>query len=112
MSMNSKRLERNFQAKLVKEIKTRFPGCFVLKNDSGYLQGVPDLIVLHQDRWATLECKRSAKAPHQPNQDIYVEQMNEMSFSRFIYPENKEEVLNELEQSFKAGGGSCVSRCE
>lgn len=101
MSRNSKRLERNFQAKLVKEIKARFPGCFVLKNDSGYLQGVPDWIVLYDNHWATLECKRNKKAPHQPNQDTYVERMNEMSFSRFIYPENKEEVLNELEQAFQ-----------
>ena len=31
-----------------------------------------------------------------------VNKMNEMSFSRFVYPENKEAVLDELQQSFKA----------
>lgn len=93
--------ENAFQSSLIKEIKTRFPGCFVLKNDSAYLQGVPDLLILHKDKWATLEVKKDAKASHQPNQDYYVEKMNNMSFSAFIYPENKEDVLHDLERSFE-----------
>lgn len=100
MSRQTKKLERIFQTNLVKELKAKFPGSIVLKNDSSYLQGIPDLIFLYNDHWAALECKRSKKAPHRPNQDYYVEKMNNMSFSRFVYPENKEEVLNELEQSF------------
>lgn len=78
-----------------------FPGCIVLKNDPNYLQGIPDLIILWGPRWATLEVKKSANASHQPNQDYYVATMDNMSFSRFIYPENKEEVLHELQQSFR-----------
>lgn len=78
-----------------------FPGCIVLKNDPNYLQGIPDLLVLWGDRWAALEVKKSANASHQPNQDYYVATMNDMSFSRFIYPENKEEVLSEIQQSFR-----------
>jgi 3-hydroxymyristoyl/3-hydroxydecanoyl-(acyl carrier protein) dehydratase len=77
-----------------------FPGCIVLKNDPNYLQGIPDLLVLWRNRWATLEVKKTAKSSHQPNQDYYVATMDNMSFSRFIYPENKEEVLSELQQSF------------
>lgn len=72
----------------------------VLKNDPNYLQGVPDLTIFWRDKWATLEVKKSVNASHQPNQDYYVEMMDHMSFSRFIYPENKEEVLYELQQSF------------
>lgn len=94
-------LESEFQAKLIMEIKERFPGCIVMKNDSSYLQGIPDLTVLYRDKWATLEDKKNEKAHHQPNQDYYVERMNGMSFSSFIYPENKEEVLNAMEQSFQ-----------
>lgn len=92
-------LESDFQAKLIKELKVRFPGCMVLKNDASYIQGVPDLLVLHNDKWASLEVKKSKKAKHRPNQDYYVEKMNEMSFSAFIFPENKEDVLHDLEQA-------------
>ena len=93
-------LESKFQAKLIKEIKERFPGCVVLKNDSSYIQGVPDLSIFYKDRWAMLEVKQSAKASHRPNQSYYVDKMNEMSFSRFVFPENKDEVLDELEVLF------------
>lgn len=93
-------LESKFQANLIKEIKNKFPGCIVLKNDSSYLQGVPDLSVFYEDKWAMLEAKKSANASHQPNQDYYVGKANEMSFSRFIFPENKEEVLDELTHFF------------
>ena len=75
-----------------------FPGCIVTKLDSGDIQGIPDLLILYKNKWATLENKRSENANHQPNQDYYVDKMNEMSFSRFIYPENKDEVLNELKK--------------
>lgn len=94
--------ESKFQSELVHELKERFPDCIVMKNDANYIQGIPDLLVLHGKHWASLECKRTAKSKHQANQDYYVDKMSKMSFSRFIYPENKEEVLNELEQSFKS----------
>lgn len=78
------------------------PDCIVLKNDPNYIQGIPDLTILWHDRWATLEVKKDAISSHQPNQDYYVERMDHMSFSRFIYPENKEEVLYELQRSFRS----------
>lgn len=93
--------ESNFQAGLIKEIKNRFPGCMVLKNDPTYIQGVPDLLVLYKDKWASLEVKKSEKAMHRPNQDYYVETMNNMSFSAFVFPENKEDVLDDMERSFQ-----------
>lgn len=96
------KLERDFQAKLIKELKELFPGCMVLKNDSSYIQGIPDLLVLYKDRWATLEVKKSETASHRPNQDYYVGLMDEMSFSRFICPENKSEILHELRESFES----------
>lgn len=96
----SSRLESGFQDKLVKELKEDiFPGCMVFKMDQ--IQGIPDLLILHNDKWASLECKKSANAKRQPNQEHYVDVMNKMSFSRFIYPENKEEVLRDLQSAFK-----------
>ena len=94
--------ESKFQAELKKELKKMFPGCIVTKLDSSDIQGIPDLLVLYKDKWATLENKRSEDAPKRPNQEYYVNKMNEMSFSRFIYPENKEEILNELRETFEA----------
>ena len=95
------KLESKFQAELIKDIKSLLPGCIVLKNDPNYIQGIPDLTIFYGDRWATLEVKKAANASHQPNQDYYVARMNDMSFSMFVYPENKEEVLYELQQSFR-----------
>lgn len=88
--------ESKFQAKLIKDIKERLPDCIVLKNDPTYLQGIPDLTVFNNDKWATLEVKKSANASHQPNQDYYVELMDSMSFSRFVYPENRDAVFSDL----------------
>lgn len=93
-------LENKFQANLIKKLKDRFPGCVVLKNDPTYIQGIPDLSILHGERWATLECKKNMKASKQPNQEYYVSKMDDMSFSSFICPENEEEVLGKLEKHF------------
>lgn len=101
MAKGTVKLERDFQAKLIKELKKLFVGCLVMKLDSGYIQGIPDLLILYKNKWAILECKKSAKAIKQPNQEHYVGLLNEMSFSRFIYPENKEEVLSDLLKAFK-----------
>ena len=93
-------LESKIQEKLIREIQQRFPGAIVLKNDPTYIQGFPDLVVLYKDRWAALEVKKDQYAEHQPNQDYYVDRANRMSFSRFVYPENKQEVLDDLQQAF------------
>lgn len=92
--------EGKFKAELRRELGVRFPGCIVMQLDSQEIQGIPDLLILYQDKWATLECKKSKTASHRPNQDYYVNLMKDMSYSSFIFPENKEEVLSELQQTF------------
>lgn len=109
MARNS-RLESGFQDNLISDLKNMFPGCMITKLDSSYIQGIPDLLILFEDKWAVLECKKSANAKKQPNQPYYVDKMNRMSFAAFIYPENKEEVLHALQQAFSAGRATCVSR--
>lgn len=93
-------LESKFQSKLIRRIKDEFPGCIVLKNDPTYLQGIPDLTIFYENTWAALEVKNSAKASHQPNQDYYVDKMNQMSYAAFIFPENEDEVMAELQNHF------------
>lgn len=93
-------LESGFQSDLIFELNKRLPGCIVLKNDPNYIQGFPDLTILYRNKWAVLECKRSRSEKHQPNQDYYIEELDKMSFASFIYPENMEEVLDELQQAF------------
>lgn len=94
----SSKLESGFQDKLIAELKERYPGCMTFKMDQ--IQGIPDLLILYKDKWASLECKKNANAKKQPNQEYYVGRMNEMSFSRFICPENKEDILSELHKTF------------
>lgn len=95
------KLESKFQSDLKKELKDMFPGCIVTKMDSSDIQGIPDLLILYKQHWATLECKKSEKSKKQPNQEYYVDAMDAMSYSSFIYPENKETVLGELREKFK-----------
>lgn len=95
----SSRLESGFQDRLRDDLKALFPGCFIFKMEQ--IQGIPDMLVLYKNKWAMLENKKSANAKRQPNQEYYVDLLNKMSFSRFVYPENKESVLQELIQFFK-----------
>lgn len=95
-------LESAYQARLIRRLEQRFPGCMILKNDSSYRQGIPDLTLFHDNHWAMLEVKSSAKAPREPNQDYYIRLFDAMSFAAFIYPENEEEVLDAIQRSFNS----------
>lgn len=95
------KLEKDFQKDLMDEIRDLYPGCVIVKNDSGYIQGFPDWTIFYKDKWAVLEAKREEKAKKQPNQEYYVDKLNSMSFSRFVYPENREEVLSGLKKIFE-----------
>lgn len=106
--MRSNRLESGFQDRLIEDLKKMLPGCLVFKMEQW--QGLPDILVLYKKTWFSLECKRCRNAEHQPNQDYYVDLMNKMSFSRFIYPENKQEVLDEILQTFRPRRKARLSR--
>jgi hypothetical protein len=93
--------ENQYQAKLIKKLQRIFPNCVVLKADPSYIQGIPDLLILWHNYWASLEVKMSESASSQPNQGYYIERLDEMSFAAYIYPENEEEVLIALQQAFK-----------
>lgn len=93
--------EGKFKKELKTDLENLFPGCIITQLDPNDIQGIPDLLILYENKWASLECKKSEKAHHRPNQDYYVNMMNNMSYSSFIFPENKEVVLDELRRVFQ-----------
>lgn len=93
--------ESSFQGKLIKKLKLLYPGCLIFKTDPDYLQGSPDLLVLYENHWVALECKRSTNAAKQNNQPYYIDKMNKMSFAAFVSPENEKEVLDGIESTFR-----------
>lgn len=99
--MTKQKKESKFQKELKDELKEKFKDCVILKNDPTQIQGFPDLTILYKDKWAILECKRSEKESKQPNQEYYIKQLNKMGYASFIFPENKEQVLNELKTKLK-----------
>lgn len=95
-------LESQFQSQLIQDIKKRFPGAIVLKTDPTYITGFPDLLLLNGYSWAALETKRSENARRGPNQEYYIGKTDEMSYGSFVYPENKKEVLRDLQQALQS----------
>ena len=89
-----------FKEKLVKKLKSLYPGCIIISMDPQEHPGIPDLLILYNNKWVALETKRSKTAAHRPNQDWYVAKMKDMSYAAFIFPENEEAVLNEIRQTF------------
>lgn len=111
-STKEKKLESEFQALLIEELQELYPGALILKNDPNLRQGIPDLIVLYKNKWVMLEVKASRTSAHQPNQDWYIDKCDDMSFAAFIYPENKERVLDEIQQTFRTARKARVAKRE
>lgn len=95
--------ESQFQKQFLGRLKKRFPEITYIKNDSSYIQGFPDWTVFYGSKYAMLEMKKSKNANHQPNQEYYVDKFAKDTFSRFVYPENQEEVFNEISDFFESG---------
>jgi hypothetical protein len=94
--------ESEFKSKLYKEIRERFPGSEVLPNDANHLQGIPDATVYFPNgRYFMLEGKRSSTSSKRVNQDYYVDKSSLSNNAMFVNPDNKEEVLSELERRYR-----------
>ena len=96
------KLEREIQPRIIRKIRERLPGVIIFKGDSRFQQGTPDLVILYRDRWGVLEVKKDVRATKQPNQDYYVEQLNNMSYAAVIHPDNEEEILDALQRALQA----------
>ena len=94
------KLEKDFQKNLLRELKEIYndPNNDTITKFED-IQGYPDILILHGNQWAMLECKKSENESHRPNQDYYINKLDKMSFARFIYPENKKEVLDDLQST-------------
>lgn len=107
-----RQLESTFEGKLNTRLENMFPGCVILKLDASSQQGIPDRLILWDVHWAILEVKRGPDeaANPEPNQTYWVERFGEMSFSAFIYPENMEEVLYEIQRAFSPARKTRVAK--
>jgi hypothetical protein len=95
--------EASFKTELYKEIRDKFPGSEVVPNDPTCLQGFPDATVYFPNgKYVLLEGKRSSNSAKQPNQDYYVNNSPLSGNAMFVYPENKKEVLDELERRYRS----------
>jgi hypothetical protein len=103
-------LESKFQADLIDDWNSMFPEDLVLKNDANYLQGIPDILILHEDTWGMLETKRATNSNIRPNQAYYIDKLNRMSYAAFINPANKERILDELQRAFRLSRAARVLR--
>lgn len=91
------KLEKDYQASLLRRLRKAYRSrILATKTDPGSVQGVPDLIVICDSKYALLEVKRSATASKRPNQDYYIEKFGQHSFTSFIYPENETDVIYEM----------------
>ena len=94
--------ESAFVTKFLDKIRKRYPEAIIMKNDANQIQGFPDWDIKHMDKWVSLEFKRSKNASKQPNQAYWVDTLNKMSYASFVYPENEEEVLYEIQRVFES----------
>lgn len=94
--MSKGKLETEIQKDIKDKIKQMLPGAIITKQDPNDIQGIPDLAVFWESKWAMLEVKQKEDSPHRPNQDYYIGKADYMSYGRFISGETEEKVLEEL----------------
>lgn len=94
-------LESEFKITAINKIRSRFAylDLDIVDIRSGD-RSMPDTLILGPQVWAALEFKRSEAAPRQPNQEYHIDRLSAKSYATFVYPENVEEVLDELEELF------------
>lgn len=93
--------EGSFKSQFIKRLQREYPRAIITKNDANQLQGIPDILFLLETFWAVFEAKDNVDSPYRPNQEYYLDLMNNMSFARVVYPEIEEEVIRELQRAYR-----------
>ncbi len=94
-------LESKFKKRTERRIRKRLQRVkiYIVKS-STEVRSAPDLFILGSGMWAALEFKKHKDADRQPNQEHIIDYLDNMSYATFVYPENVEGVLDDLEELF------------
>lgn len=96
--------ESKFKALFLADIQETFPDAILVTNTNNGIQGFPDTTIFgERSRVAHLEFKDAWNAKVQPNQPEYIMDLNKKSFARFVYPENADEVTEDLYAYLNSG---------
>lgn len=89
--------ESSLQSKIIKYLESK--GCYVVKTGGiGTGNGCPDLLFFYEGFYGALEVKASKTAKFQPLQKIILDKFDSWSYGRVVWPENWNDIKNELEQ--------------
>lgn len=90
--------EADFQKKVIAWLKKQ--GCLVLKYEQNATTraGVADVFFCKEGFYGFIETKKAKNSPLRPGQKEFIEKMDEWSYGRICYPENFEQIKEELLQ--------------
>lgn len=93
--------ESDFQAKIIKWLRSK--GCFVWKcqQNSATQRGVADIFFCYEGFYGFIEVKQAKNSPKRPGQQAFIDKMAKWSWAKFVYPQNWEEIKQELEELLK-----------
>lgn len=89
--------EADFQAKAIKWLRSKGFKCFKQQMNATTRVGTPDLFIFNEGFWGWIEFKKSKNSPKRPGQEQNIAWAQENSWGEFVYPENWEQIKEELE---------------
>lgn len=90
-------LEKDFQAKVIKWLRSKGFKCFKQQMNATTRAGTPDLFIFKEGWWGWIEFKKSKNAAKRPGQQENIDWAQENSWGAFVWPENFEQIKDELE---------------
>lgn len=94
-------LEKDFKQAFQKRLKKEVHPIAILqyKQDATTIKGFPDTLVILEGVVVFIEYKKSKRAKYQEGQKLWHDRLEAAGhFSFYVYPENTDEVLNEIKR--------------